>query len=65
MPIPHVAALDERKLAALKAFVFRLIPGVEFTFLVAYCLTGAILLALGSRRLLGLSRYRSLLKDRE
>ena len=51
-PVSQVVGLDEKKLAALKAFVCRLIPRVAFACLVAYCLIGAVIVAVGSTRLI-------------
>jgi Dolichyl-phosphate-mannose-protein mannosyltransferase len=52
-PISQVVGLDEKKLAALKAFVCKLITRVAFASLVAYCLIGAVIVAVGSTRLIG------------
>ena len=51
-PVSEVVGLDEKKLAALKAFVLRLIPRVAFACLVAYCLIGAVIVAVGSTSLI-------------
>lgn len=51
-PISQVVGWDEKKLAALKAFAFRLIPRLAFASLVAYCLIGAVVVAVGSTRLI-------------
>lgn len=51
-PVSQVVGLDEKKLAALKAFVCRLIPRVAFASLAAYCLIGAVIVAVGSARLI-------------
>jgi hypothetical protein len=51
-PVSQVVGLDEKKLAALRIFVFRVVPRVAFACLVAYCVIGAVIVAVGSARLI-------------
>ncbi len=50
--VSQAVGLDEKKLTALKVFVFRLTPQLALACLVVYCVISGVIVAVGSARLL-------------